>query len=145
MIEYSLEWLASSGIEKVHLFCCAHADQIRDYIERSAKWRAGNCDMEIHIMMSYKCRSAGEALRLVDHEGLIRDDFVLLSCDCITNMDLGAALDSHKGRRRAPSSPPSFDSWSPHHCMHMDTSGCMRYAYLAHFEPTPALPTEPGF
>jgi Nucleotidyl transferase len=102
MIEYALEWLAAAGVEKVHLLCCAHADQVAAYIERSAKWRSGASDMDINVIVSYNCRSAGEALRLVEQQGLVTDDFVLLSCDCVTNMDLGAALAAHKRRRCAP-------------------------------------------
>ena len=102
MIEYALEWLAASGVQKVHMLCSAHADQVAAYVDNSPKWAAGLCDMEINTVVSYNCRSAGEALRLVDQQGLIRDDFVLLSCDCVTNMDLAAAMSAHKARRHAP-------------------------------------------
>lgn len=104
MLEYPLEWLAMSGVAKVHLFCCAHADTIRRYIESSIKWAPGKCDMEINIVTSYNCRSVGEALRLIDHEGLIQDDFILLSCDCVTNMNLRAALQVRVLQRRLKSS-----------------------------------------
>ena len=36
MIEYTLEFLASNGVEEVFVFCCAHADQLTQYIENSA-------------------------------------------------------------------------------------------------------------
>lgn len=102
MIEYSLEWLAASGVQKVHLICCAHADKIRDYIDASAKWGPDSgCEMEIDTIMSYNCRSAGEAMRLVDQQGIVQDDFVLVSCDCVTNMDLATAMTAHKRRRCA--------------------------------------------
>ena len=33
MIEYTLEFLASNGVEEVFVFCCAHAAQITAYLE----------------------------------------------------------------------------------------------------------------
>jgi NDP-sugar pyrophosphorylase family protein len=99
MIEYALEWLASNGVEKVYVLCCAHADKIVAYLDNSLKWAPDRCSMEIQTIINYHCRSAGEALRFIDHEGLIQDDFVLLSCDSITNMSLGGALAAHRQRR----------------------------------------------
>lgn len=101
MIEYALEWLAANGVAKVHVLCCAHADAICAHLERSRKWAPERCAMAINTIRAYECRSAGDALRFMDQEGLISDDFVLLSCDSITNMDLGAALAAHGARRCA--------------------------------------------
>jgi translation initiation factor eIF-2B subunit epsilon len=99
MIEYVLEWLDASEVKIVHVVCCSHADQIRDYLKASTKWNSSSLD--INIISSYNCQSAGEALRLVDQEGLIQDDFVLVSGDTVTNMNLKAALAEHKARRCA--------------------------------------------
>ena len=99
LIEYMLEWLAMSGVQKVHVLCCSHADQVRSYLNKSIKWAAS--DMTLNIISSYNCLSAGEALRLVDQEGLIQDDFILISGDIVTNMDLTRALAQHKSRRCA--------------------------------------------
>ena len=33
MIEYTLEFLASGGVEEVFVFCSSHSDQIQKYIE----------------------------------------------------------------------------------------------------------------
>lgn len=88
-----------SGVQKVHVLCCSHADQVRAYLNKSAKWSAS--DMTLNIISSYNCLSAGEALRLVDQEGLIQDDFILISGDIVTNMDLSRALAQHKARRCA--------------------------------------------
>lgn len=98
LIEYMLEWMAMSGVQKVHVLCCSHADQVRAYLNNSTKWAAS--DMSLNIISSYNCQSAGEALRLVDQEGLIQDDFILISGDIVTNMDLSRALTQHKARRR---------------------------------------------
>lgn len=108
LIEYMLEWMAMSGVQKVHVLCCSHADQVRAYLNKSTKWAAS--DMSLNIISSYNCQSAGEALRLVDQEGLIQDDFILISGDVVTNMDLSRALAQHKARRCAQSLQSTHDA-----------------------------------
>ena len=79
MIEYTLEFLASNGVEEVFIFCCAHADQLTQYIENSA-W-SSTASFVVHTIVSTNCISAGEALRLIDHKHVIRSDFILISGD----------------------------------------------------------------
>lgn len=43
--------------------------------------------------------SVGEALRRVDQEDIIKTDFVLVSGDCIANMNLRRAVEHHRARR----------------------------------------------
>lgn len=100
MIEYILEWLATSGVVMVHILACSHADLLKQYLATSAKW--ADSELEINIISSYNCMSAGEALRLVDQEQIIKDDFILVSGDVVTNMNLQAALGAHKKRRWEP-------------------------------------------
>ena len=49
--------------------------------------------------MSTACKTAGEALREIDIKDIIKSDFVLVSGDVVSNMDLGAALKAHRARR----------------------------------------------
>ena len=51
------------------------------------------------MVVSTSCRSAGEALRLIDQKDIIKSDFVLVSGDTVSNCDLGAVLAEHKRRR----------------------------------------------
>lgn len=97
MIEYTLEFLASNGVEEVFIFCCAHADQITAYIDNSA-W-ANVPGFAVHTIVSTACISAGEALRLIDHRHVVRADFILVSGDTVANMDLRRALRIHQERR----------------------------------------------
>ena len=97
MIEYTLEFLSSNGVEEVFVFCCAHAEQITEYIENSA-W-ASTPGFAVHTIVSTACISAGEALRLIDHRHVVRADFILISGDTVANMDLRRALEVHKERR----------------------------------------------
>ena len=92
MIEYTLEFLASNGVEEVFIFCCAHADQLTQYIENSA-W-SSTAGFVVHTIVSTNCISAGEALRLIDHKHVIRSDFILISGDTVANMDLRRALEA---------------------------------------------------
>ncbi len=49
--------------------------------------------------MSTTCKSEGEALREIDVKDLVKTDFVLVTGDVVSNMDLGSALRMHRGRR----------------------------------------------
>lgn len=51
------------------------------------------------MIVSTTCKSAGEALREIDVKDMIKSDFVLVSGDVVSNMDLGSALRMHRGRR----------------------------------------------
>eukprot|EP01023_Acetabularia_acetabulum_P016719 TRINITY_DN1826_c0_g1_i2.p1 TRINITY_DN1826_c0_g1~~TRINITY_DN1826_c0_g1_i2.p1 ORF type:complete len:677 (-),score=106.37 TRINITY_DN1826_c0_g1_i2:1026-2999(-) len=101
MIEYSLEWLSGNGVEEVYIFCCAHAQQVVDYIQ-SSKWRTpatSPAQMIVKPIISHNSLSVGDALRLVDEKKLISSDFVLVSADVVSNMDLAKAIQVHKQRR----------------------------------------------
>jgi choline kinase len=69
MIDYTLEWLASAGVEEVLVFCCAHARQIQAYIEGS-KWKK-QPNFVVTPIVSHNCMSVGEALRLIDEKNLV--------------------------------------------------------------------------
>lgn len=55
--------------------------------------------MHAQVIVSTACKTAGEALREIDIKDIIKGDFVLVSGDVVSNMDLGAALEAHKARR----------------------------------------------
>lgn len=86
------------GFVQVFVFCCAHADQIQTYLERS-RWHK-NRQTKVSVVTSTACLSAGEALRLVDQKDVIKSDFVLVSGDIVANADLKALVQEHKGRRQ---------------------------------------------
>ena len=100
MIDYTLEWLVINGIETVYITCCAFADQIKRHLEE-AGYISSNKRKSLHIelIVSTDCRSVGDAMRLLDHKDLLKSDFVLVSGDVVTNMDLRSALDTHQKRR----------------------------------------------
>lgn len=51
------------------------------------------------VIVSTACKSAGEALREIDVKDVVKSDFVLVSGDVVSNMDLGAAARAHRAHR----------------------------------------------
>ncbi|KAL3649373.1 hypothetical protein CASFOL_005776 [Castilleja foliolosa] len=101
MIDYTLAWLESAGVEEVFVFCCAHSKQVIDYLKTS-KWLE-QLNFSVTTIESHNSTSAGDALRLLYEKHVIRGDFVLVSGDTVSNMSLTQALKEHKDRRRKDS------------------------------------------
>ncbi|CAI5461333.1 unnamed protein product [Closterium sp. Yama58-4] len=111
MVDYSLEWLAMAGVEETFVFCCAHSPQIRAHLEdagwmhlsASSHHQGGGGQrhgMRVSTVVAHDCVSVGDALRHMDHMGVIRGDFILVSGDVIANVSLTHALHAHRERRR---------------------------------------------
>ncbi|CCH62613.1 hypothetical protein TBLA_0H03320 [Henningerozyma blattae CBS 6284] len=95
LIEYTLEFLAKSGVNDVYIMCSAHAEQVSTYIENS-KWNLPWSPFKIQTIMSPEARSVGDVMRDLDNRGIITDDFVLVSGDLITNVEFDKLLEFHK-------------------------------------------------
>ncbi|KAI9193036.1 nucleotide-diphospho-sugar transferase [Polychytrium aggregatum] len=98
LIEYTLEFLAISGVQEIFVVCCAHHEQIKDYI-RSSKWGKTSLPRVVTIV-SQELLSVGDALRSLDGKNILRGDFILVSGDIVSNMKLDKALEEHKARRQ---------------------------------------------
>ncbi|PIA29915.1 hypothetical protein AQUCO_05800177v1 [Aquilegia coerulea] len=101
MIDYSLAWLESAGVEEVFVFCCAHSKQVITYLENSQWFNIPK--FNVTTIESHDSVSAGDALRLIYDRNVIRGDFVLISGDTVSNMSLTQALLEHKERRKKDS------------------------------------------
>ncbi len=100
MIDYTLAWLVINGIETVYITCCAFADQIKRHLEEAGYMSSSKRkNLHIELIVSTDCRSVGDAMRLLDHKDILKSDFVLVSGDVVTNMDLRGALETHQKRR----------------------------------------------
>ncbi|CAI5500196.1 unnamed protein product [Closterium sp. Naga37s-1] len=53
--------------------------------------------MRVSTVVAHDCVSVGDALRHMDHKGVIRGDFILVSGDVIANVSLTHALHAHSG------------------------------------------------
>ena len=51
------------------------------------------------MIVSTACQSAGEALRAIDQKDVIKSDFVLVSGDVVSNMNLVGAMQEHRACR----------------------------------------------
>ncbi|CAN7103967.1 unnamed protein product [Brassica rapa subsp. narinosa] len=102
MIDYTLAWLESAGIEEVFVFCCAHSTQIIDYLETS-EWRT-HPNLVVRTIESHKSISAGDALRYIYEQqtetSQIQGDFVLVSGDTVSNMPLADLIQEHRERKK---------------------------------------------
>nr|XP_048330150.1 translation initiation factor eIF-2B subunit epsilon isoform X3 [Ziziphus jujuba var. spinosa] len=101
MINYTLAWLESAGVEEVFVFCCSHSKQVIDYLENSEWFSQPN--FSVTMIESHNSVSAGDALRLIYERNVIHGDFVLISGDTVSNMSLTQALLEHKERRKKDS------------------------------------------
>lgn len=52
--------------------------------------------MTVHVIGGEGCRCFGDAMRELDSKGLIRENFILLDANCVTNADLKFILAQHK-------------------------------------------------
>ncbi|PON73954.1 UDP-3-O-[3-hydroxymyristoyl] glucosamine N-acyltransferase LpxD [Parasponia andersonii] len=101
MINYTLAWLESAGVEEVFVFCCAHSKQVIHYLESSEWFSQPN--FSVQTIESHNSVGAGDALRLIYERNVIHGDFVLISGDTVSNMSLTQALQEHKERRKKDS------------------------------------------
>ncbi|KNC98198.1 translation initiation factor eIF2B catalytic subunit epsilon [Spizellomyces punctatus DAOM BR117] len=98
LIEYTLEFLATSGVEEVFVVCCAHSEAIKDYIKKS-RWQ-NSILPRVKIVVSQELLSVGDALREIDSKQLLQSDFVLVSGDVVSNVDLSSTIQEHRRRRK---------------------------------------------
>ncbi|KAI9084829.1 hypothetical protein K1719_033235 [Acacia pycnantha] len=98
MIDYTLAWLESAGVEEVFVFCCAHSKQVTSYLKKS-EWLS-QPNFTVSMIESHHSISAGDALRVIYERNVIHGDFVLISGDTVSNMSLTQALQEHKERRK---------------------------------------------
>lgn len=94
LLDYTLEFLTAAGVQEIVLFCCTFADKIQRHIAQS-KW-----SRLVRPLVSQRCMSLGDALREVERAQIIRNNFVLVSGDIVSNYKLGA-LEGHKARLKA--------------------------------------------
>jgi translation initiation factor eIF-2B subunit epsilon len=101
MINYTIEFLASNGVEEIIIFSVWLGNVIEEYIS-SSKWISSlSSSLSIRCITSSNCQSAGDALRELDSLGIVRSDpFILISGDVISNMNLKKAIDFHKMKRK---------------------------------------------
>uniref|UniRef100_A0A667ZZW4 Translation initiation factor eIF2B subunit epsilon n=1 Tax=Myripristis murdjan TaxID=586833 RepID=A0A667ZZW4_9TELE len=99
MIDYTLEFLTSTGVQETFVFCCWMSNKIKEHLLKS-KWCRPTSPNTVHIITSDLYRSLGDVLRDVDAKALVRSDFVLVYGDVVSNIDISQALQEHRHRRK---------------------------------------------
>lgn len=101
LIEYTLEFLAMSGVSEIYIYCGAHTIEIEQYIQVS-KWHpqssAWSPFTTLEIVKT-TARSVGDAMRDLDARDLITGDFLLVHGDLVSNLPIENALKAHRDRR----------------------------------------------
>lgn len=102
LIEYTLEFLAMSGVADIYIYCGAHTEEVERYIQAS-KWHPSALASPFKSLEIVKttARSVGDALRDLDARDLITGDFLLVHGDLVSNLPIDAALAAHRARRIA--------------------------------------------
>jgi translation initiation factor eIF-2B subunit epsilon len=104
VIEYTLEFLASNGVQEVFIYCGAHSENIERYIHESSRWSPGSAISpfsSLEFIRVSDAHSIGDFLRDLDKRGIITGDFILVHGDLVSNIQLDAALAKHRARREA--------------------------------------------
>ncbi|CAJ1931437.1 unnamed protein product [Cylindrotheca closterium] len=100
LIEHSLDFVATQGVEQVFVVCTQ--DEMEEYLQETKKMV--HFAMELVVIKDTSLTNAGDALRELYKRNVVQSDpFLLLFGDCITNMDLGSemhgAMKAHLDRR----------------------------------------------
>ncbi len=95
ILSYTLEYLKTSGVQEVFVYCTSFAPAIKSFLER---WQNGQTSKSLVAIAitNEECRSLGDAMRDLDAKGLLRNDFILVHGDTIGNVDLAPIFSKHK-------------------------------------------------
>jgi translation initiation factor eIF-2B subunit epsilon len=94
LIEYTLESLAIAEVAEILVVCSTGADKIKAYIEKS-RWHRSTAPL-VKVVVSQDLLSVGDALRVLDESKLLKSDFVLVTGDVVSNMNLDLAIKEHR-------------------------------------------------
>lgn len=65
-------------------------------LDRNSKWCRPTHSNVVHVVTSELYRSLGDVLRDVDAKSLVRSDFILVTGDVVSNINIEAALEEHR-------------------------------------------------
>lgn len=93
MIDYTLAWLESVGVEEVFVFCCAHSKLVVDYLKDS-QWLRQPA-FSVQTIESHDSISAGDALRRIYDLNVVSGSClaICLSLSFASNEIYSGALD----------------------------------------------------
>ncbi|KAL9100030.1 MAG: hypothetical protein Q9163_004547 [Psora crenata] len=98
IIEYTLEFLANNGVQDVFVYSGNHSDQVERYINTS-EWKRSASPFRTLTVIKAAATSIGDCMRDLDRRDLVTGDFLVVSGDVVSNIDLTPALAMHRARR----------------------------------------------
>lgn len=99
LLNYTIEFLASSGIKDIVILVKSHASQIEDYIKNVK----GELGVKITCHRSLDSLNFGDAIRDVAKQIMFHNDFVLVYGDIVSNQPLKTMFSEHMQRRKLDS------------------------------------------
>ena len=82
LIEYTLEFLASAGVQEVYVYAGAHVDQVETYLNAS-KWKQSSSPFKRVTFLRCVATSVGDVMRDLDQKHLLAGDFIVVSGDVV--------------------------------------------------------------
>lgn len=101
LIEYTLDFLASAGVDEVYMYAGGHVDQVEAYIQAS-KWVMDSSPFQNFIFLRDDTATCvGDVMRNLDSKHIFDKsaDFLVVSGDVVCDYPLGSALKKHRARR----------------------------------------------
>lgn len=106
ILAYTLDYLAAHGVQIIYVYCCQHAQLVKDYIVKS-KWNSrSSTQCQVEVIMASDAASLGDVLRDIDQKALFETDFLLVPGDLVSNLSFEKALAEHQQRREKDKSKP---------------------------------------
>lgn len=95
LLNYTIEFLASSGVREIFVLCRAHAEAIEAHI----KSLRGKIGVDVKSLKVPSSKNMGDALRELARTDSIAQDFVLVYGDIVSNQKLIPIIQEHLIRR----------------------------------------------
>ncbi|KAJ9450177.1 putative translation initiation factor eIF-2B subunit epsilon [Diplonema papillatum] len=103
LMDYTIEFLVSNGIDEIFVLACAHARAIEEHVKQG-KWGKSQ-EVNVRVIVSTTAVCLADALREVHAMDLLRQDFVLITGDIVANIaNLKQIFQKHEMKRKADSS-----------------------------------------
>lgn len=98
LIEYTLEFLASAGVQECYIYAGAHVDQIETYVNAS-RWNSSSSPFQKFIFLRCAATCVGDVMRDLDQKHILVGDFLVVSGDVICDFPIERAMRKHKMRK----------------------------------------------
>lgn len=104
LIDYTLDFLARSGVQEVYVYSTSFSEQLDSYLQNSI-WKTPSSTSPFRRLVFFRSTSAtsvGDVMRDLDQKAILTGDFVVVSGgDVVCDFSLEAALKRHQARRGA--------------------------------------------